>query len=165
MFKSDKIVIAGMVKRIEACLDNHHYALGVQVYALYKSIIKLEYINGILNSKLITYLFKSMFQSKHLAGGYLAINKSQLEKIPIRTIDFTNKSDVVMHDKMVSLVETMLELNKRLRETSNPADIEMTKRQIEATDNQIDQLVYRLYGLTDDEIRIVEDSFSDNKKK
>ena len=85
--------------------------------------------------------------------------------LPLPKIDFANKSDVEKHDKMVTLVETMLQLNKRLRECSVPSDTDMIKRQIEHTDRQIDQLVYELYGLTDDEIRIVEESFADSKRK
>ena len=39
-----------------------------------------------------------------------------------------------------------------------PADEELYQRQIEATDRQIDALVYELYGLTEEEVRIVEAS-------
>jgi hypothetical protein len=65
---------------------------------------------------------------------------------------------------MVSLVERMLELHKRLVSARASADHEMYQRQIEATDRQtarpvllgVDALVYELYGLTEDEIRIIE---------
>ena len=59
-----------------------------------------------------------------------------------------------MHDKLVSLVERMLELHKRSPRT--PQEQEMVKREIESTDRRIDRLVYELYGLTEDEIGIVE---------
>ena len=65
-----------------------------------------------------------------------------------------------MHDKLVSLVERMLELHKRSPRT--PQEQEMVKREVESTDRQIDRLVYELsrkgmiYGLSEDEIRIVE---------
>jgi hypothetical protein len=57
---------------------------------------------------------------------------------------------------MVGLVEQMLELNKKLAEARIPQTAEMLRRQIEATDRQIDQLVYQLYDLTEKEIKIVE---------
>jgi hypothetical protein len=57
---------------------------------------------------------------------------------------------------MVSLVTRMLDLNKKAADASLPADKEMYKRQIDATDREIDGLVYELYGLTDEEIKIVE---------
>ena len=59
-------------------------------------------------------------------------------------------------DKVISLVENMLALNKQLAAAETPHEQESLKRQIDATDRQIDKLVYELYGLTEEEIRIVE---------
>ena len=58
------------------------------------------------------------------------------------------------HDKLVSLVERMLELHKRSPRT--PQEKESLQREIESLDTRIDRLVYELYGLTEEEIRIVE---------
>jgi len=52
------------------------------------------------------------------------------------------------------LVERMLALHKQSPRT--PQEQEMVKREIESTDRGIDRLVYELYGLTEDEVRIVE---------
>jgi len=57
---------------------------------------------------------------------------------------------------MVALVETMLTLQRQLAAARTPQDRTPLQRQIEATDRQMDALVYALYGLTDDEIEIVE---------
>jgi hypothetical protein len=57
---------------------------------------------------------------------------------------------------MVKLVEQMLELHKRLAATKSQSDRELYQRQIDATDHEIDRLVYELYGLTAEEIKIVE---------
>jgi hypothetical protein len=59
-----------------------------------------------------------------------------------------------MHDKLVSLVERMLALHKQSART--PQEQEMLSRQIESTYGQIDRLVYELYGLSEEEIKIVE---------
>ena len=61
-----------------------------------------------------------------------------------------------MHDKMVQLVEQMLSLNKQLAEAKTGHEQTLLQRQIDATDKQIDKLVYELYGLTEEEIKIVE---------
>jgi len=58
---------------------------------------------------------------------------------------------------MVALVERMLDLHARLAAAAIPADKTLYRRQIDATDAQIDALVYELYGLSEDEIRIVEE--------
>jgi hypothetical protein len=70
---------------------------------------------------------------------------------------------VVPEDKktafvLTTAVETMLALNSRLSVELNPHRREQIQREIDATDRQIDQLVYELYGLSDDEIRIVEEA-------
>ena len=52
----------------------------------------------------------------------------------------------------------MLKLNKDNKSARTPQDKEFIQRQIDATDKQIDKLVYELYGLTEDEIKIVEDN-------
>jgi hypothetical protein len=56
---------------------------------------------------------------------------------------------------MVSLVETMLKLHENLPKAKTPHEQESIQRQIAATDKAIDALVYELYGLTEEEIRIV----------
>jgi hypothetical protein len=76
--------------------------------------------------------------------------------IPIRTIDTDHPEDVARHDKMVALVERMLDLHKKLAAATAPADKKLYQRQIEATDAEIDALVYELYGLTEEEIAIMQ---------
>ena len=89
-----------------------------------------------------------------------------------REIQRIENSNLAHHDKMVSLVERMLALHKTpsvLADTSpksqsagfggggrSPQEQEMVKREIESTDRAIDRLVYELYGLSEEEIRIVE---------
>jgi hypothetical protein len=60
------------------------------------------------------------------------------------------------HDRMVKLVEQMLALHKQLAAAKTPDDKTRMQRQIDATDQQINNLVYELYGLTNKEIRIIE---------
>jgi hypothetical protein len=79
-----------------------------------------------------------------------------VERLPIRPIDFTNPSDVEKHDRMVSLVDRMLTLVPKRRAEANPQAAAQLDSQISATDRQIDRLVYDLYGLTDEEITLVE---------
>jgi hypothetical protein len=94
--------------------------------------------------------------STSFRGGYLAANKQFIEQLPIHTINFDDPADVVRHDKMVALVERMLALHRKLAAATIPADKELYQRQIEATDRQINALVYEWYGLTEEEIAIVE---------
>lgn len=115
---------------------------------------KRLYILGLLNSKLIDWCLHQI--SSTFRGGWFSYESRFISKLPIRTISFDDPADVARHDQMVSLVDQRLGLNKRLAESKIPQTTEMLKRQIESTDRQIDQLVYKLYGLTDEEIKIVE---------
>ena len=91
------------------------------------------------------------------SGRVLAqVKPTVLAQLPIRTIDFANRNDKVSHDQMVSLVEQRLELQKRLAIANTPQKKNLFERQIAANDTQINGLVYDLYGLTADEIKIVE---------
>ena len=79
-----------------------------------------------------------------------------VKRLPIRPIDFSDPADTARHDRMVALVEQMLALHEQLRAAKTAHDQTLLQRQIGATDRQIDRLVYELYGLTEEEIGIVE---------
>ena len=76
--------------------------------------------------------------------------------LPTPNLDFCNPADVAKHDKIVSLVDRMLDMHKQLPKIRTPHEKEALQRRIDATDAQIDKLVYELYGLTEKEIGIVE---------
>ncbi|MFZ2471393.1 MAG: N-6 DNA methylase [Methanothrix sp.] len=120
--------------------------------------LSYEYLLGLLNSRLLDFHLKAI--SSRFRGGYYAYNRQYIEQLPIRTIDFSDPADVARHDRMALLVEQMLALHKQLPEAATPHEKTALERQIEATDGQIDALVYELYGLTEEEIRIVEGSQS-----
>jgi hypothetical protein len=109
---------------------------------------------GVLNSKLLWLFLKATGYT--LRGGYFTFKTEYLKPFPICTINFSDPADVARHDRMVTLVEQMLELHKRQAACKSQSDQELYQRQIDATDREIDKLVYELYGLTPDEIAIVE---------
>lgn len=115
----------------------------------------LFYILGIVNSKLISYLHFSA-SPKARKGVFPKILVNDVRNLPIRRINFDDQVDRSRHVEMVRLVEKMLALNKQLNTAKTPQDTTMLQRQITATDNQIDQLAYQLYGLTEEEIALVE---------
>ncbi|MEK6532148.1 MAG: TaqI-like C-terminal specificity domain-containing protein, partial [Deltaproteobacteria bacterium] len=113
-----------------------------------------KYLLGMLNSRLWTFLCSKT--SSEIRGGFYRWKRQYVSQLPIRPIDFANRAEKAMHDKIVSLVDSMLTLNKKLKDAKTPHDKELLERQIKATDKEIDRLVYGLYGLTDDEIKMVE---------
>jgi hypothetical protein len=112
-----------------------------------------KYLLGILNSQLITFYYSQL--AALLRGGYLRFFTQDIAKLPIRTINFFDPVDKARHDRMVALVTQMLDLNKKLQDAKLDHEKTLLSRQIEATDAAIDKLVYELYGLTEEEIKIV----------
>jgi predicted type IV restriction endonuclease len=118
-----------------------------------------KYVLGLLNSSLLDFYLKRV--STTLRGGYFRYFTQFVERLPVRTIEAGGKTGRGRHDRMVACVDRMLALHQQLDATKRDRDRELLQRQIDATDREIDQLVYRLYGLTDAEIRIVEEATSD----
>ena len=79
-----------------------------------------------------------------------------LGRIPIRTIDFNKPSEKAIHDKLVSLVDRMLVLHKKKSALPPSAEREKIERELAVTDENIDEIVCGLYGLTNEERRIIE---------
>lgn len=74
----------------------------------------------------------------------------------VRTVDFNNPSEKAIHDKLVSLVDRMLELHKKKNSIPPSAEREKIEREIGITDEKIDEIVYGLYGVREEEKRIIE---------
>lgn len=146
---NEKIVIAGMTKRIEATYVDDPLALGVGVYAIYKyGEYNPKFLLGLLNSKFMTFYLINKFKEKHLAGGYLAINKYALEKLPIVEPEQETQS------ACVELVEKILEATA----SENCQSASDSSTLIRKSQEKIDRLVYKLYSLTPEEINLIEKS-------
>lgn len=104
---------------------------------------------GILNSNLMNFYYASL--SSSYRGGYLRFIYQYLAQLPIVVVD--NKG---ISEQLDKLVGQNLILHKKVSTIKTPTERTAIERQIQATDKQIDQLVYKLYELTDEEIKIVE---------
>ncbi len=105
LFSNSKIVIAGMSRRLEAAWDTGGLALGVQVYAVANFQDDPRFLLALLNSKLMSYLLRTRFQAKSLAGGYLAINKGQLAQLPIRIVDAADEREAAILYEIIKAVD------------------------------------------------------------
>ena len=118
-----------------------------------KSDFDIKFILGVLNSTLLSwytyiFIFGKSIRTMHFDSVVTA-------KIPIPQLDLKNKQHREIHDKMVALVDSIIALNKKLAVEKNPNAVTMVSRQINAVDKQIDALVYKLYNLSDEEIKII----------
>ena len=150
---NEKIIIAGMTKRLEAIYVKEPLAIGVGTYAIYDfGELSPYYILGCLNSNYFTYKFKKMFKDKHLQGGYLAINKGNLLELPMKTPDETSNKLIIEN------VKEIMEYYEEYNKTNTPTERKLLQNQIDRTNKKINGIVYELYDLTEEEIRIIEDS-------
>jgi hypothetical protein len=151
-FEKPKIVYAEIASRGQFTHEKDNYYYDTTAYII-SCNDNLMYLIGLLNSRLWTFLFSKT--SSEIRGGFFRWKHQYMSPLPIRTIDFSDPADAARHDRMVSLVDQMLSLNRQLKEARTPHEQTGLQRQIEATDGQIDALVYELYGLTEEEIKIV----------
>lgn len=112
------------------------------------------YITGLLNSKALWKWFKHNAKRR----GGLEINGNVLGRAPIHVIDFSNTVEIAKYKEICKMVSFMQSSMQRVALLRTEHERIALQRQIEATDRQIDKLVYELYGLTDEEIAIVESS-------
>jgi len=116
--------------------------------------IKPEYVLGLLNSRLLYWKLQQM--SNVFRGGWITCTKQYFGELPIRNIDMTVRADKARYEKIVALVSQTLSLKQQQPDTNTDQEKTSLQRQINAIDQQIDQVVYELYGLTDEEIIAVE---------
>ena len=140
-----------------AAYDTHPYCVTGNIFTV-RSIAayKHEYLLGILNSQFTKWLWQLLY------GDFKAIFPElkgiYLEQFPIRRIDFADPAEKSAHDDIVRLVESMLDLQKRYQQAEAGKEVERfaLQKRIQGLDGEIDARVYRLYGLTEEEIRVVE---------
>ncbi|MCK4667778.1 Eco57I restriction-modification methylase domain-containing protein [Candidatus Dependentiae bacterium] len=209
IYDSPKIILAKLAIRIEAALDYQGDYASINTNCIYKPnhSVSLEYLLLLLNSKLISFIYKELFGALSMSGSYLQFQAPQIKNIPIILINehkqeifiLKSKKIVKLYHEYYSVIKKYFKfleelyninisklnitkfekykfskflkilkdshvvLNKKdefelmeLFEEQKEKALEL-KREIDKTDNEINQMVYELYGLTEEEIKIVED--------
>ncbi|WQT29107.1 class I SAM-dependent DNA methyltransferase [Helicobacter pylori] len=145
-FEKEKIVYGEIVQEPRFYLDNGECELGV-FYAEATSFIltgeHLRYLLGMLHSKLITFAFKTFYAGGGLGESGYRYKKAFIERLPIPQITEKNQE---LADKITDCTEQILQTKAK-----DP------KANTQRLEKEIDALVYQLYHLTDEEIKIIED--------
>jgi adenine-specific DNA-methyltransferase len=113
------------------------------------------YVLGILNSKLFAYLYVNT-SSIATKDDFRQTTLAELRRLPIRVADQDNAADKMAHDQIISFVEQMITAKKQLASAHTEKEKDFYFNKCDALDLKINALVYQLYGLTDEEIKIVE---------
>ena len=155
--KSSKIL--GVITEDEIIVapdDKQYYATdGLYLFGL-KENVNMNYIMGVLNSTLFIFVYRLLAMEK---GRMLAqVKPTLLNKLPIPLIDFEHNKEKQTHDNIVKYVGNILKLKEQIKETNLETQQQQIQRTINHAEKKIDELVYELYGLSEDEIEIIENS-------
>ncbi len=155
VFQQQKILIRDIGKKFNASYDNGTYLCLKTIYFIYDvKKIDIKALLGILNSRVMHFYFTSKFSAMHIQGGYLRFRKQFLEILPIK---ISSDSDYI---RIVNKVDKIINLNEKLislegKQTDQKAQLE---KEIKKTDEEINDLVYKLYDITEEEKKIIEES-------
>jgi hypothetical protein len=114
----------------------------------------LEYLLALLNCRLMRWYFPQI--SAPFRGGWRSANRQFLALLPIRVIDRNRAKEAAIHRQLVGLADSVQTLHAELARATEAGATDAMRRKIDVADAEIDRLVYDLYGLTGEEIAIVE---------
>jgi adenine-specific DNA-methyltransferase len=157
IYNSPKILIRKTADRLIAAFDSEGFyydSLSYGIQLLKDTSESIYYFLGLLNSSLMGFLHDELSQNKDKV--FAKVLAENLKKLPIRTIDFTNETEKAKHDGIVNLVDQMLKAKEELAAAKLDQDVQRLEHRCATLDRQIDEAVYELYGLTEEEIKIVE---------
>ncbi|GHS32502.1 type II restriction endonuclease Eco57I subunit R [Helicobacter pylori] len=143
IFESQDIIFMTRMTNQIRCVVVPLGVYGGKVNILHNFRIDRFLILGILNSKLMTYFYKKKFFPTHMQGGAFGFDTLSVETLPIPQITKSNKPTV---HKITDCTKAILEAKEK--------DPKANTKELE---KEIDALVYQLYNLTDEEIKIIEE--------
>jgi adenine-specific DNA-methyltransferase len=143
LYKTPKLIFAKMAKTSEAFFDRDGEFASLNTNCLYSARdgVSLSFLAGYCNSKMFMFFYDQFFGALRMSGGYYQFQAPQLRVVPVR------KPDDATEKAVERLVDRILAAKQRDAEVDTSA-----------LEREIDQLVYALYGLTPEEIEIVEES-------
>ncbi len=148
-FLQEKIFFGRMTKLIRCAFTETPY-YGGKVNILVDFKIHPLYILGLLNSYLINYWYVSIFESKHLSGGYLGFDIPSISEIPIVKTSKSNENHLIsLVTQLMNVYENRFQIDKPLQYS----EVLLLKK--------INSLVYKIYKLSDNQISIIENYFLD----
>ena len=156
----EKLIIRETGKRITATYDNEKYYLMSSVYSafLLENVkdYNLKFILGALNSNASQYYMQKLCFDNS-SGAFIKARIFHYNQLPIPKINFKNKTEKAIHDKIVVLVEKILDAKREIETAKTEKDKTYIERKISSFDTAIDEEIYKLYDLSNEEIKIVEE--------
>ena len=147
-----------LAERLVVTVETKNTVADQQVYISKSEVFDANFLAGVLGSHLIAYFIRSYFDE--CTAAFPQIKVSQLRELPLPNLDMQNTTDKSRHDRLVELVEQMLASKAKLPAAKTEGERDRLENKCASLDFEIDRLVYELYGLTEDESKVVEDAAS-----
>ena len=159
-FDTPKIVYMEMQVKSSFAFDTNNHAINNKVFAYPQ---KDHFLLALLNSKIGWYLISN--SCTQIQNGY-QLSYNYLKQMPIPKISETKQQPFIELVDEILISKEKIKKYKKHFDTLNAVDkieiteeIEKLESLVQNNENTIDQMVYKLYGLTDDEIGIVESRY------
>lgn len=152
-FESPKLIYPSLSKTISIVYDENSYFIlnsAFMINDINNDKNYLKALSTILSSNLFEFYMKLI--TDNLQGDHYSLKKIYIENLPI--VSLSEEDKIILSE----LANKMLDLNKQVANCKTPNEKRLIEKQIEVTDKKINQLVYELYEITDEEIEIVENS-------
>lgn len=157
MFKRPRLLIREITSGFPKCLFASYclepFLSNKSVLTILESsdsTLRLMILNGVINSRLISLFYKN----RAVKSARKVFPKVVIRNL--REFPYPAKSDSKVGNAIAAQVDSMLKLHENQALEKNPDTLRRIEDDIAATDHRIDRLVYKLYGLTEDEISLVE---------
>jgi hypothetical protein len=154
LFEGERILVRRIVGRTLISTYTNNNFVTSQLLQIVKpnepSITK--YLLGIINSKLMAFYFRKKYNRQDKT--FPEIRIYELASLPIKQTDDSNKS---LQTEITRFVDQLLQLHVEIAETKLQSRIAQLESKIVFFENKINELVYQLYGISADEIKIVEE--------
>lgn len=157
LYKHPKILFSKLALRVEAFLDvdGSYASINTNCAHSPKDDYPLEYLIGLLNSSLMSFAYAELFRGLTMSKGYFQFQAPQLRILPVANASKDNRQ------ALITLVREISNLNDRLnalgnKETDEKKNVEQS---IAKLDSNIDELVFKIYGLTEEEKNVIRQEF------
>ncbi|MCK4599539.1 N-6 DNA methylase [Candidatus Bipolaricaulota bacterium] len=156
LMERPKILMRQTSSTIRACLDEAGHFCQNSLFIVHSEQMDLRLLLGLLNSTLLGFAYR--MGNPQTGKTFAEIKPSVIKQLPILTPNADRNASSSSWKNLRELVDSMLQAHQTLAAAKTDHAKSLIQRQIKETDKQIDQLVYELYGLTEEEIRIVEEA-------
>ena len=154
-FSKHKILIRQIGTNPTASIIENPIAITGNIFSIRTASIEDEkYILGVINSKLIEYFWKINFSD--FKSSFPQVTIFSLGLIPIKNIDVADKKQSTERNEIVKNVELLLKMNADFKTEPDPKKKEQMQGMIAFAEQRINEIVFELYGLSKEEIQIIE---------